>query len=45
MTCEVMARTVARVSRETSREDEKWMYLPTEVGQIKEFGVGQMTQR
>ncbi|OWR33099.1 hypothetical protein CDO73_00905 [Saccharibacillus sp. O23] len=42
MTREEMARVAARAIGETSKEDDKWMYLATKAGLIQGVGKGQL---
>ncbi|CAM3803754.1 S-layer homology domain-containing protein [Paenibacillus glucanolyticus] len=45
MTREEMARVVARAIGETTKEDDKWMYLATKAGLIKGVGIGQIAPK
>ncbi|WP_338709047.1 S-layer homology domain-containing protein [Paenibacillus amylolyticus] len=45
MTREEMARVAARAIGETSKEDDKWMYLATKAGLIKGVGIGQIAPK
>ena len=45
MTREEMARVAARAIGETTKEDDKWMYLATKAGLIKGVGIGQIAPK
>ncbi|OWA34509.1 hypothetical protein B9G55_18505 [Saccharibacillus sp. O16] len=45
MTREEMARVAARAVGETSKEDDKWMYLATKGGLIQGVGKGQLAPK
>ncbi|WP_149847075.1 S-layer homology domain-containing protein [Paenibacillus sp. 37] len=42
---EEMARVAARAIGETTKEDDKWMYLATKAGLIKGVGIGQIAPK
>ncbi|MFB4321623.1 S-layer homology domain-containing protein [Priestia sp. BR_2] len=45
MTREEMARVAARAIGETTKEDDKWMYLATKAGLINGVGIGQIAPK
>ncbi|WP_433709007.1 S-layer homology domain-containing protein [Paenibacillus illinoisensis] len=45
MTRDEMARVAARAIGETSKEEDKWMYLATKAGLIKGVGIGQIAPK
>ncbi|NUU74662.1 S-layer homology domain-containing protein [Paenibacillus xylanilyticus] len=45
MTREEMARVAARAIGETTKEEDKWMYLATKAGLIKGVGIGQIASK
>ncbi|WP_433709005.1 S-layer homology domain-containing protein [Paenibacillus illinoisensis] len=45
MTREEMARVAARAIGETSKEEDKWMYLATKAGLIKGVGIGEIAPK
>ncbi|WP_244562710.1 hypothetical protein [Paenibacillus uliginis] len=45
MTREEMARVAARAIGETTKENDKWMYLATKAGLIKGVGIGQIAPK
>ncbi|NUU74664.1 S-layer homology domain-containing protein [Paenibacillus xylanilyticus] len=45
MTREEMARLAARAIGETTKEEDKWMYLATKSGLIKGVGIGQIAPK
>ncbi|MBY0217904.1 S-layer homology domain-containing protein [Paenibacillus illinoisensis] len=45
MTRDEMARVAARAIGETSKEEDKWMYLATKAGLIKGVGIGQVAPK
>ncbi|MFX3651389.1 MAG: S-layer homology domain-containing protein [Paenibacillus sp.] len=45
MTCDEMARMAARAIGETTKEDDKWMYLATKAGLIQGVGKGQLAPK
>ncbi|MBY0217905.1 S-layer homology domain-containing protein [Paenibacillus illinoisensis] len=45
MTRDEMARVAARAIGETSKEEDKWMYLATKAGLIKGVGIGEIAPK
>ncbi|MEX3617772.1 S-layer homology domain-containing protein [Paenibacillus glucanolyticus] len=45
MTREEMARVAARAIGETTKEDDKWMYLATKAGLINGVGIGEIAPK